>query len=562
MKAFMVLCLLILIVSASTTTFAATITATGSGNWNSTSTNAPWPGGTVPISTDDVIIPNAYTVTVTVSATCASLDITPKTSAGGSTTKVTINTAVVLTVTGDLFIRVKSGGGRYTELTLTGTAKIQVGGNFSNGSTGIFNTGTGSIELNGTGAQNFDSGADDVYQLYMANSGNTITLTGNLTITDQIDFTAAGYIDINGNVLTINDWDDGDIPTLGADRYFIIDNAGSIVINGVDDSETANFPISTSVAATDFCRIDVQNTDGGTRSFTVNACNFVNVQGACSGGNPVAKEAVDFTWNVTSASTGATITVYWDDVANTLNSFDRADSELNHFNGTNWVLLGGAGGATLYSGNIYYKSGNTTSFSPFAMGGGGEPLPIELLFFKANLVDETVDLFWSTASETNNDYFTIERSNDGIQFKELGTMPGAGTSIQELSYNYRDHKPLQGTSYYRLKQTDFNGKFEYSATVAVEFLGGDHNFIIYPNPVFLAQDNAIWLNSDFKSQTIHVEYYNIIGELVHSDITTSDINGLASLHSIRDMNLIPGMYFVSLKLDNRSTPITMPLFLK
>ena len=86
---------------------------------------------------------------------------------------------------------------------------------------------------------------------------------------------------------------------------------------------------------------------------------------------------------------------------------------------------------------------------------------IELLFFNAKLENNTyVDLTWSTASEINNDYFTIERSQNGVYFQEFDIVEGAGNSTHKINYSLIDRDPFDGISYYRLKQTDYDGKFE------------------------------------------------------------------------------------------------------
>lgn len=96
-------------------------------------------------------------------------------------------------------------------------------------------------------------------------------------------------------------------------------------------------------------------------------------------------------------------------------------------------------------------------------------LPIELLYFTARPVGSTVRLEWSTASETNNDIFTVLRSADGYSFSPIGTLQGAGTSIVQQSYELVDEDPYYGTSYYRLMQTDLDGTITFSEIIAVNF---------------------------------------------------------------------------------------------
>lgn len=117
-------------------------------------------------------------------------------------------------------------------------------------------------------------------------------------------------------------------------------------------------------------------------------------------------------------------------------------------------------------------------------------LPIELVYFNAHEFGSGVRFEWETASELNNDFFTIEFSIDAVEFTELTTIDGAGTSTEPHSYRYTDFSSHEGTIYYRLKQTDYDGNFSYSGMVSVVFAeqhaaeAEDNfiNFVIYPNP--------------------------------------------------------------------------------
>jgi hypothetical protein len=121
-------------------------------------------------------------------------------------------------------------------------------------------------------------------------------------------------------------------------------------------------------------------------------------------------------------------------------------------------------------------------FSPFTFGDSpSSPLPVELLDFTAEIKNRTVDLTWQTASEHNNDFFTVERSSDGFNFEPIAYVDGAGNSTTLLNYSEVDLQPLDGVSYYRLKQTDFDGAFEYS-DIRVVSSAADAQVLIYPNP--------------------------------------------------------------------------------
>lgn len=108
-------------------------------------------------------------------------------------------------------------------------------------------------------------------------------------------------------------------------------------------------------------------------------------------------------------------------------------------------------------------------------------LPIELLYFKATLNKKEVLLDWKTTTQTNNDFFSIERSTDALTWQTIQQIKGAGTSVEPMHYTSTDHEPLKGESYYRLKQTDYDKAFSYSSIVSVS--QPDDVVMIYPNPV-------------------------------------------------------------------------------
>lgn len=114
------------------------------------------------------------------------------------------------------------------------------------------------------------------------------------------------------------------------------------------------------------------------------------------------------------------------------------------------------------------------------------PTPITLIKFTAVFVNANVVAAWETATEINNNYFTIERSADGVSFEpiqKVNSKAPNGNSLTALKYEFTDAKPLGGTSYYRLRQTDYNGKNEAFNVVSVtRTVEKNITFTIYPNP--------------------------------------------------------------------------------
>jgi hypothetical protein len=109
-------------------------------------------------------------------------------------------------------------------------------------------------------------------------------------------------------------------------------------------------------------------------------------------------------------------------------------------------------------------------------------LPIELISFEVFNEENQVVLTWITASESNNSFFTIERSTDGLNYEALGYLDGAGNSTSQKVYQFMDQRPSRGLNYYRVKQTDFNGQFSYTDIKSV-FYEQSTATKFYPNPV-------------------------------------------------------------------------------
>lgn len=133
----------------------------------------------------------------------------------------------------------------------------------------------------------------------------------------------------------------------------------------------------------------------------------------------------------------------------------------------NWQLEGYYNG---YPGNHIFSQAGIKKLSQFSLASDTQfnPLPIQLLSLAAYRVTGEVAVQWSTASEINNDFFTVERSSDTFISETLAMVKGAGFSNQLIHYQVIDRSPLPGLSYYRLKQTDFNGNFSYSKWIAVK----------------------------------------------------------------------------------------------
>ncbi len=217
----------------------------------------------------------------------------------------------------------------------------------------------------------------------------------------------------------------------------------------------------------------------------------------------------------------------------------------NTYNATgSWTDIGGSG-APPYSGGASLTGSITSTSSPAAFNSFSTfaiayrinaILPVQLLDFiaKANNNNNYVDLTWATATESGNNYFTIERSRDGVNFEAIQTINSknaGGNSPVQTDYAARDAAPYTGRSFYRLKQTDMDGKSTYSKTAEV-YIGKKLSVSIYPNPT----TGRIYING-VDGNAVQAEWYDMSGRMVAAQ--TSDVqNGLATL----DVRLADGVY--------------------
>ncbi len=190
-------------------------------------------------------------------------------------------------------------------------------------------------------------------------------------------------------------------------------------------------------------------------------------------------------------------------------------------------------GFTYAAGNSIDGGGNVNwDFASTLCG----PLPVELTYFNADVVDRKVRLTWQTATETNNNFFTIERSIDAVNWEFVLEKDGAGNSSVAIEYEDWDNNPYFGRSYYRLKQTDFDGSFEYFDIREV-FIDQLEEVRIYPNPV-----RDILLIEGVDAELKDIRMFNSVGQQI-SIRPEKTINGIrVNLDALAN-----GMYFIHLK---------------
>lgn len=208
----------------------------------------------------------------------------------------------------------------------------------------------------------------------------------------------------------------------------------------------------------------------------------------------------------------------------------------------------------LSNGNIlngkYVKIALTANGEHWFHGGGsGSALPVKLVSFDAVVKPalQQVQTTWVTSLEIDNNYFTVERSTDGINFTEIGRVSGKGTTTTTNNYTFTDIKPLMGISYYRLKQTDFDGDYTYSHIVAVS-MTEDGALRMYPNPT----DNQVHIAVSNPGSFVHVAIHDMNGRTIFENNYTGN-NGDDQIVTLELKDfLASGIYLVNVTTNGTS----------
>lgn len=278
-----------------------------------------------------------------------------------------------------------------------------------------------------------------------------------------------------------------------------------------------------------------------------------NVAPVCcmTGAGDSVTSAIDRFWDIrTSAATSANLMFKYAGPENTT-SVPTDPFKAQHWNGTAWDPAVGPGNAGVNAAGVVGTVGfvsNQSTFSPWVLSNSLKMMPVELIRFSAECNDRKVEVKWSTASETNNDYFTIERSADALSYLPIGNIPGAGNSSMTHNYMFTDMDPLAGQSYYRLRQTDFNGVMHiYNAASISSCNGSEGVSVVIGNS---SNDGNVWVSiSNAEGQDVRVGITDVLGRRVYSR-DLFDVKDTYVLNA--DLALAPGVYIVNVYTLHKS----------
>jgi hypothetical protein len=389
-----------------------------------------------------------------------------------------------------------SNGGTFT---INNYDVININGTLDNSNSGFtFNNNAGSklyIGNNFTFSAGTFVNAADYFCVTstMTFSGGTLTNnkclhTTTYSVSGSGAFTNNYSIYISGNFSNsgTNNTNNGNMTVAGnADNSGIFANNGTMAVTGnFSNSGTVSYGSGSLLTCVDWTS-NGTNTGPGSGCAQIRATGATNLSGNFSDPNSVR--------------------VYFYDSGLPASGFDTYSGTKNSLNVNN--------------------NGCTPTVYPTCSGASAAcsvPLPITLIDFKAECKNKNIDLFWATATEQNNAYFTIERSKDGINFSSIGTVNGAGNSSVTLNYEFTDPSPEAGGVYYRLKQTDYNGNFSYSSIVFLQCASGLEIWI-YPNPVLTQLVYEVYSDEE---RDLQVTTINVLGQVINASI----------LHVVKGLN--------------------------
>ncbi|MBI9066803.1 MAG: DUF2341 domain-containing protein [Salinivirgaceae bacterium] len=408
---------------------------------------------------------------------------------------------------------------------------VELKGNWT--SSGVFNEQNSSVTFNGTSAQAINTtNAETFYNLMVNNTGNNITLASDVIISNSLDL-SNGDIVLGTNDLTLEA--NAAIIGGGSNSYIQAQSVGVVKSNIGATPSAKTFPVGDASTYSPF-------------AFTLNtgtlSSSYVTLNlRASKHGSVTFDNYISRYWILHQSGISGTINY---DV-----NYNYAESDITGdetaLKARKFSISGDALGGTNNSTTNTLSYIGHTSFSDLTGEGPDVPLPIELIYFTANSLIDDVELLWGTLTELNNDYFEIERSTDATNFTKIGQVNGFGTSINQIDYMFTDKTPISGIAYYRLKQVDYNGAYEYHKIIKVDW---DDNYLteesinVYPNP---------YNNGELLLDLLKLEPYTSINIHITDHYGKTIFNASLLVPENKKVNLIPlaidnlpqGIYFVT-----------------
>ncbi len=467
----------------------------------------------------------------------------PSTATQTLSTGLTVSSGTFTGSTGNVDINgpLTLSGGTYTAPSTT----TYVYGNWIQ--SGTFTPGSGTIVFDG--ASNQTISATSAFNNLTITNASGATLSSAVAVGGTLTLTT-GKFDLGSYNLTMNS---GSVLSGGSTSSFVYTGGtGQFIWNNCAASTSRTFPVGHTNSSAGYTPLVITFNSGHTTdNFGVVAYNVICNNGTRTG-TAYTSTVVKTTWNITETTPGGTnvnLQFQWNGTDEG-SSFNRASCQMSHHNGSIWENFGSLGSASGANPYTFTHSNYTGSFSPFGMNGNGGPLPVTFLYLNVKKDGEFGLLNWATGTEINNDYFNIEKSLDGKKFFTIGKVFGAGNSQQILRYAFTDSNLIQGTNYYRLKQVDYDGQFEYTPIQVINNSAGRvdlNTFRMSPVP---AKDI---LNVEYRSPEDGDNSITVLNQMGNTvkNIDTEVTRGMNNF-TIDLTDLPIGIYFLKIENSNGS----------
>ena len=454
-------------------------------------------------------------------------------------------------------------------LTITGsavldpnpvTSSIWFGGDWINYNQSGFSEKTTTVFVYGAGLQTITCPGGEIYNILRYQKlGSNLQFNNPVDVINQLVFVSNGYVNLNTNALTVRNSATTGIAGGTNLRYILSEqtnNSNKIIWRMGTGTGTYTFPFGippggatnyipvvlnkTNAATIGDVSIATYGTPANNLPWPTTPTNVTNLWADIPIHNAPDNRhwTVDRFWEVDATSPLALNTLMFSYRAIELPDSDATpgnlgaqfwDIPISYWNRTQFGV-GIANSVTVSAFGIFNTAWTLTSLT--------SPLPIKLLNFSATSERERVRLDWTTASEINNDYFTVEKSIDGRIFYPIGEVDGANNSTTKNEYYLDDIRPTYGISYYRLKQTDYDGQFTYSDIVPVNYKKSFKQYSVFPNP---AADNAYIVGESMGGSEVIIR--NTEGGLIN----TLHIDGSKQIISLPISELPQGIYFIEVR---------------
>jgi hypothetical protein len=304
------------------------------------------------------------------------------------------------------------------------------------------------------------------------------------------------------------------------------ENLGNAVFIFTYNSTDLSYP-SSPVSGTDYSFLHFSGSAYGTASVTNSGGGVLSVHITLPYGNTgtsISSGFVDvctITFSIVNVGTGTNSNLTWSMTESSPPAMDDVFDDASA------------------SGFVTYNNFDDSLFT----GLNTTPLPIDLLNFTASMKGPVAELRWSTATETNNAFFTVERSADGKDFMPILQKPGGGSSLTRLDYFAVDDQPLPGRSYYRLSQTDYNGKTTTFNIVVVQNTFADVIVVRSAGPVPFSNSACIAYSIPFEG-AVRITMTNSLGDRIRS-YQSHAVKGNNIFNISDGASFKPGIYYLN-----------------